>query len=201
MQPIRNLLFLLVIACMHLVCGVDEAPKPKLPPDAQRAVDAYEASVAKLKADFDAKVAKERGALMVKLEAETAKLTKAGNLDGALACRTYATTITPASQGPEFLNGEPIEQAALGTWKTEAGYRITLTKGGSAVWADATHSLNGGWSVEKGGGNRALRITWQNGVVYRIVSANVNAITGSELNADGSEARSIRGARDEQKTR
>lgn len=84
-QHMKALTALLLLMTLSVLFGADEV---KLPADAQAALTAYDAKVAKLKADYDAAVAKESDALVAKLQKSQEAATKKGDLDTALALKT-----------------------------------------------------------------------------------------------------------------
>jgi hypothetical protein len=64
-----------------------DPPEVKLPPEVQKIVDAREAEVAKAKAVYDAAVSKATAAAAKKLEAAVTRITRSGDLKGALAAQ------------------------------------------------------------------------------------------------------------------
>lgn len=109
----------------------------ELPPSAKPAVEAYDAKVAKLKADFDKAVAKETEAFAAALAKAQEAETKKGNLDGALAIRTRLDELprapkaeTPKAQ-PLTIDGTSKEGATVGP--VQAGQTVSFQYV-SGVW-------------------------------------------------------------------
>jgi hypothetical protein len=85
----RPIALMLLAAFSTIAWAADEAPAvdPKLPAVAAAAMKDYQADLAKLKADYDAKVSKralELGTMLTKVQTD---VTKKGDLEGALAVK------------------------------------------------------------------------------------------------------------------
>ncbi len=76
---------LLLLLTLGLAFG--EEPAAKLPPEAQKLVAAFDADATKLRADAEAAVEKKAALLANQLQLVQEKLTKKGDLDGAMAVK------------------------------------------------------------------------------------------------------------------
>lgn len=90
----------LITILLMLFISVAWPGEAKLTMGADAALAKYNNEVAKAKADMDNKVAASRDALFKVLTAEQERLTKAGNLDGALAIRAKMTDLTKNDPDP-----------------------------------------------------------------------------------------------------
>ena len=90
-RPVIMVILLLISACAY----AEDTVTP-LPPEAQKVVDKHDAGMEAAKKAYDIAVAKVKADAIKGLEPVVTKLTKAGNLEGALAVKAKIESLAPA---------------------------------------------------------------------------------------------------------
>jgi hypothetical protein len=126
----------LSLLLLALACGAADA---KLPTNAEKAVDVYEASVAKIQAEATKKVNAEAGKLKAALEKEMMAETKKGNLEGANAIQARIKEIKiedVIGNKPEAtINVEKLKAYTEAQWKEFPGkiYEVSNSRVNTGV--------------------------------------------------------------------
>ncbi len=115
LQNSREIIMKIVlILAISAICFAGEA----LPASTANAVKAYDAEMAKAKAEYDKRDEAARKVLVVALKKAQDAETKAGNLEGALAIKKRIEELTP-----DLLNNKiDVSKAIIGKWEVEGGY-------------------------------------------------------------------------------
>ncbi len=120
----KNAFLLILFGVFNLTSYADD----KLPPSAKELTDKLENWETEKRAEFEAEVAAKRAEVVRILERQLTEITRAGNLDGALAIRQKIATLKPQLKETEQKPDEPehqqdrtrrtLERALVGTkWK------------------------------------------------------------------------------------
>jgi len=135
----------LLIAMLVLVPLYAFAQDAKMPADAKKVIDKYEASVEASRKAFDASVAKARDQAIKDLKPIQTAETKKGNLDGAMLVKNKVEELAaeipkPAAEGDLAnptppVNSDPRTATLIGKWKL-------ISSGGSIV---------GIWEIKENG--------------------------------------------------
>jgi len=139
----KLLLILLTLTCS--LFAADPVPEVKLPAEAARVVADRDSAVAKAKAVYDAAVQKANADGVKKLEVVVAKITKTGDLRGALA----AQKVQEGWKGEDVVGErvDPTVAAVVGQWKRGI---TTVTFNGDGTFADS-RNISGKWEANKDG--------------------------------------------------
>lgn len=192
----------LFVIVMCLLCAAnwgraDDAVSALLP-DAVKLIAAADSDLA----EIEAKATKQKrdlyAALIPKLVKAQETATKAGKLEAATAAKAkvdeYKAKVAEITEAkPAVKDSRPLAVTSLGSWDVDAGYSVTLDKGGSAVWGKGAQRVSGSWTTVSSGSN--ILIKWQNGCVYRITSVNADSMVGQEENNAGVLLQSMAGKR------
>lgn len=161
----RILAILVAIACCW---AGDAAPgaAPKLPAAAQAALDRLDKAEAKLEVEHRKALSAERAKAIAELERVQKTVTKAGDLDGALAVKARIEELQKAEavDADALLGEKPAakvdaQRAAPGRWELAKGGGnaiCTLREDGSVTAMLGQLPVPGRWRAEKG----RLIITW-----------------------------------------
>lgn len=150
--------------------SAEVAPEaPRLPVDAQRALDAHDKDVAKLQADMDKEVAKRVKNLQEVLTKSIEAATKRGDLDGAIAIRTKLSALTPrkdteasakpAGSGTPAAAERAIAEQIAGDWLRGTRTWTFQPTGSFTDSAPSGSVIAGQWSVA----NNLIEVKMSNG--------------------------------------
>ncbi len=167
MLYLRPLLATVVLAHLLLFCAgcACSAEETKLPADAARLVEAFDTDAAKLRADAEKAVEKKAAVLANALQVVQEKLTKKGDLEGAMAVKTKIAGLGVKSDKP--LNPAT---ALVGRWAAVWDKGTIGANLAHEVWTveeDGTclnGQVHGKWLVKNGG----FEIRWDIGFVDTI---------------------------------
>ncbi len=133
---------ILILALLAMRCCASEAaPDLQLPPDATKIVSAYDEAAARIQSKADADLAKERDKARKALTAVQEKVTKAGNLDGALAIKAMIAKLDELQIRDVVPLGTPIlSRTIIGRWVATDGNWIEFKASGrlTSSWGDDT---------------------------------------------------------------
>jgi hypothetical protein len=158
----------LLIAMLVLIPLYAFAQDAKMPAEAKKVIDKYEASVEVARKAFDAAVAKARDQALKDLKPIQVSETKKGNLDGAMLVKGKVDELTaeiskPAVEGdlakPVPPSTDPRVIVLLGKWRVSTtGYAVVYEfKDDGEIWRLPNNT--GKYSFEKD----KLVINWSNG--------------------------------------
>ena len=142
MKP-RVISILFAMSLFSWLPGQDENTRMKLPPEAQKLVEVFESDATKLRSDAENVIEKKSSVLATALQALQEKLTKKGDLDGALLIKAKVTELTKAS--PLKTSGSitqiPSSSTGVSLGKLASG-RIIVLQYTDGTWGDGG-ALNG----------------------------------------------------------
>ncbi len=166
----------LLLVSTAILVAAEPSSDPKLPADAQRALDAFIAAEAKIKAEADAKVAVERTKLIKALEAAKVAATKAGKLEEALAIKAVQEKNAPPD--PMGVQG-PAKQSNLyvGKWRIASNGR-SLTINADMTMVDSLGEP-GTYVINSDG---SLVMSWKNGWSDTFTDVTKNKMVGTGKN-------------------
>jgi len=136
----------LLIAILVLVPLYAFAQDAKMPAEAKKVIDKYEASVEVARKAFDSVVAKARDQAIKDLKPIQASETKKGNLNGALAVKSKidemivsvsAENLDPVKEPTTVADDKVFSSFVIGTWTGEGGMKggphWTFSKSGKEI--------------------------------------------------------------------
>ncbi len=148
--------FILCLLCFPLIHAADEPPE--LSPAAKRAVAQFERQKERAQAEYDAAIAKATDDLLEALEREKTRVTKRGDLEGALAI----DTIIKEHSTKDFMGeGRPNAAALVKTEEKTFPFKT----GGLAfsnrqyTWSDVPEEFDG-FSITRPSGDGASAISF-----------------------------------------
>jgi len=160
----------LLLAVLVLVPIYSFAQDAKMPAEAKRVIDKYDASVEAAKKVFETAVAKARDQALKDLKPIQVSETKKGNLDGAMLVKSKVDELTaeiqkPAAEGdlakPIPPSTDPRVAMLIGKWKVyTTGYSVVYEFKDEGEVTRIPNNI-GKYSFEKD----KLVITWNNGEV------------------------------------
>ncbi len=181
-----------LIALLICFTAIAQESPQTLPQDAQKTLDAYEAKVAKLRADLDKVIDREALNTISDLRKAQDAATKKGNLDGAVAIKATIAKLVP-KDAPKDVPSDP-QQELIGTWDIAGTtYSIQTLPNKAAIWKGPTQGFKGNWTWDAK--HSAMHITWSNGTYESLHYVDHNNVESREESADGEELKKKTGTR------
>ncbi len=139
LRPLMTAILLahLLMLCAGYACSAEEA---KLPADAAKLVEAFDADATKLRADAEKAVEKKAAILANALQVVQEKLTKKGDLDGAMAVKTKIAAL--GVKGDEKI---PQEQTVSIDGQKDVGFKLGAVRRGQTFSFQYVSGVWKGW--------------------------------------------------------
>jgi hypothetical protein len=172
MRHLFNFLILLTFLTLSRAWAADppgdEQPKLIWPKEVQTVLDNLQIAEERALREYKAKLAALRAPALKEIQAVKDRVTKSGNLEGALALRNLGAKVGAGEYFPPPVErdilGMPIrESAPVGKWHVQNGWeaKVIIQDDGSIIGITDKKVTGKYKQTEKG-----ISITWWNGVVY-----------------------------------